>query len=75
MDILNKDEYMRNYMRSYMKKYMQQNYVHVSLNLKKGEDDELIERMYSVPNKSDYLKDLVRNDIRKEQQNIQGDRK
>ena len=40
-----------------------------------GEDDDVIERLGTVPVKSDYLKDLVRNDIRKEQQNIQGDHK
>lgn len=71
MDISSKEEQWRAYMRDYMR----QHYKHVSLMLRMGEDDDVIERLSTVPVKSDYLKELVRNDIRKEQQNIRGDQK
>lgn len=71
MDISDKEERWRAYMRDYMR----QHYKHITLMLKKGEDDDIIERLGTVPVKSDYLKELVRNDIRKEQRNIRGDQK
>lgn len=59
----NNDEHTREYMRNYMRKYMKYKYKHVSFFLKKGEDEDIIRKLESVPVKADYIRDLIRKDI------------
>lgn len=49
----------------YMKVYMRDNYVHATVCLRKGRDDDIIEFLKDLENKSDYLRDLIRKDMKK----------
>ena len=44
-------------------KYSKNSVVHVMLNLYKGTDQDIIEKMNSLDNKQKYIKDLIRKDI------------
>ena len=49
----------------YMKVYMRDNYVHATVCLRKGRDDDIIDFLAGVESKSDYLRELIRSDIKK----------
>lgn len=46
--------------REYIKRYQKKNYVNISFKVRIDEDHDIIEKLDSVPNKSEYIKDLIR---------------
>lgn len=46
--------------REYIKRYQKKNYVNISFKVRIDEDHDIIEKLNSVPNKSEYIKDLIR---------------
>lgn len=45
------------------KRYNDKTYTRYTLNLRKDEDADIIEKLQSVPNKAGYIKELIRRDI------------
>lgn len=48
---------------AYIKKYQKKTYANVSIKLRLDTDTDVLEKLESVPNKSDYIKLLIRTDI------------
>lgn len=46
--------------REYIKRYQKMTYVSISFKVRIDEDHDIIEKLNSVPNKSEYIKDLIR---------------
>ncbi len=46
---------------AYVKKYQQETYVNVSFKLRKNGDEDILDILNGVPNKSEYIKGLIRN--------------
>lgn len=46
--------------REYIKRYQRKTYVNISFKVRIDEDHDIIEKLNSVPNKSEYIKDLIR---------------
>lgn len=44
-------------------KYSKENVIRITLNLYKGTDPDIIEKMQSLDNMQGYIKDLIRKDI------------
>lgn len=44
----------------YIKRYQKRNYTNVSFKLRVKEDGDIIAILNSVPNKSEFIKDLIR---------------
>lgn len=51
--------------RSFIKKY----YIQIHVRFRKTSDSDVIEKLNSVPNKADYIRQLVLDDIAKTKQN------
>ena len=47
---------------AYIVKYQKENYTNVSFKLRTVEDKDIIEILNTVPNKSEYIKKLIRAD-------------
>lgn len=45
---------------AYIKRYQKETYKTVSFKLRQGRDDDILEFLNSLPSKSDFLKELVR---------------
>lgn len=45
----------------YVKKYQKENYTHISFKLRTKEDKDIIDFLNSLPNKSEFLKNLIKN--------------
>lgn len=56
----------------YDNKFIKENYIQFAFRLRKSSDEEAIEKIKSVPNKSDYLRQLILKDIAEEKSNIKG---
>lgn len=56
----------------YDNKFIKENYIQFAFRLRKSSDAEAIEKIKSVPNKSDYLRQLILKDIAEEKSNIKG---
>lgn len=46
---------------AYVKKYQKETYVNVSFKLRKNGDEDILAILDGVPNKSDFIKSLIRN--------------
>ena len=53
----------------YDNKFHKKNYKRYSIMFRTGSDDSVIEKLNSVPNKIDYIRQLVLDDIAKTKQN------
>lgn len=53
----------------YDKKFHKENYIQIHARFRKTSDSDIIEKLNSVPNKADYLRKLIRDDIAKTKQN------
>ena len=53
----------------YDKKFHKENYIQIQVKYKKTSDSDVIEKLNSVPNKADYIRQLVLDDIAKTKQN------
>ena len=53
----------------YDNKFHKENYKRYSIMFRTGSDDSVIEKLNSVPNKIDYIRQLVLDDIAKTKQN------
>lgn len=53
----------------YNNKFIKENYIQLPVKLRKTSDSDIIEKLNSVPNKADYLRKLIRDDIAKTKQN------
>lgn len=51
---------------TYINKWIKENTRPIRLNLNNKTDNDIIEKLDSVPNKTDYIRMLVRNDIKKQ---------
>ena len=51
-----------------------ENTVQISIKLNKNTDADILERLDSVPNKQGYIKELIRSDIEKGQNNVHSDK-
>ena len=59
---------------AYMRKYAKMKYIHLGVMLRKGRDDDIIEFLYGVENKCEYVRELIRKDIREiEEADDEGD--
>lgn len=45
---------------AYVKRYQRENYTNVSFKVRTKEDKDILEILSSVPNKSEFLKSLIR---------------
>ena len=53
----------------YDQKFHRENYTRYVLSFRNNSDTELIQKLNSIPNKTDYIRQLVLADIKKSQQN------
>ena len=53
----------------YDNKFHRENYVRLCVRFRKASDSDVIEKLNSVPNKADYIRQLVLDDIAKTKQN------
>lgn len=53
----------------YDKKFHKENYIQIHVRFRKTSDSDVIEKLNSVPNKADYIRQLVLDDIAKTKQN------
>lgn len=53
----------------YDNKFHRENYARLSVRFRKTSDSDVIEKLNSVPNKADYIRQLVLDDIAKTKQN------
>ena len=53
----------------YDNKFHKENYVRLCVRFRKTSDSDVIEKLNSVPNKADYIRQLVLDDIAKTKQN------
>lgn len=51
--------------KKYVMDYQKKNYATVVFHLRKDTDQDILEKLNNVPNKSDYIRELVRKDIGK----------
>ena len=51
--------------KKYVLDYQKKNYVSVVFHLRRDSDQDILEALNNVPNKSDYIRELVRKDIGK----------
>lgn len=49
--------------KKYVLDYQKKNYVSVVFHLRRDSDQDILEALNNVPNKSDYIRELVRKDI------------
>ena len=49
-------------------RYMKAHTINVNIRLMKNTEQDLIEKLFSVPNKSGYIKSLIRADMAKEKE-------
>lgn len=56
----------------YDNKFIKENYIQFAFRLRKSADAEAIKKIKSVPNKSDYIRQLILNDIAEEKANNKG---
>ena len=54
----------------YDNKFHKENYKRYSIMFRTGSDDSVIEKLNSVPNKIDYIRQLILDDIAKTKQNL-----
>lgn len=50
--------------RKYVLDYQKKNYVSVVFHLRRDTDTDILAKLDSVPNKSDYIRDLIRKDTK-----------
>ena len=50
--------------RRYVLAYQKEHYTTVVFHLRRGDDIDILEKLDSVPNKSSYIKELIRKDIK-----------
>ncbi len=50
--------------RKYVLEYQKGHYNSVVFHLRRGDDQDIIDKLNSVPNKSDYIRELIRKDIK-----------
>lgn len=48
------------------KRYRDRSILHVGINFNRNTEPELVEKMEKVPNRSRYIKDLIREDLERE---------
>lgn len=48
------------------KRYRDRSILHVGINFNRNTESELVEKMEKVPNRSRYIKDLIREDLERE---------
>lgn len=53
----------------YDNKFHKENYVRLCVSFRKTSDSDVIEKLNSIPNKADYIRQLVLDDIAKTKQN------
>ena len=53
------EEY-KNRKKTYIKQYIKENYALVTVKIRKNEDKDILDILASVPNKSEFIKDLIR---------------
>ena len=46
---------------AYVKRYQKENYTNISFKVRTKEDKDILDILSSVPNKSEFLKSLIRN--------------
>ena len=46
---------------AYVKRYQKENYTNISFKVRTKEDKDILDILKSVPNKSEFLKSLIRN--------------
>lgn len=51
--------------KQYIKGYQKSHYANVSFNVRLDTDKDIMDKLKSVPDKSNYLKTLIRDDIKK----------
>lgn len=49
--------------RKYVLEYQKKNYVSVVFHLRRDTDQDILTALNALPNKSDYIRDLIRKDI------------
>lgn len=50
--------------RKYVLEYQKEHYTTVVFHLRKGDDEDILKHLKNVPNKSNYLRELIKKDMK-----------